>query len=257
MKLIIGERIKQLRYEKGLTQEEVAAHLGVSAQSISKWERGEGYPDIEMLPTLASYFNISIDGLVGMDAASGKYDELNSVWEKNNRSELHKENIKLMNDALKTFPNDALLLVQLSTSLEKAGTTDEEKSDYLKESIKVQEQIIRYCDDCEVRGATMYNICFSYLKNGEREKALEQAKKLPNLYKSRENALVTLLDGDEKNAVAKDALVPIAWSVSHHLTALAQTENNKTFLTKARQILDILYECNNDEIIERIRSNIK
>lgn len=257
MKLIIGEKIKYLRYEKGLTQEEVAAHLGVSAQSISKWERGEGYPDIETLPALANYFNISIDGLVGMDAASGKYDEINSVWEENNRTGLHKDNIELMKNALKTFPNDALMLVQLSTSLEKAGTTDEEKSDYLKESIKVQEQIIRYCDDCEVRGATMYNICFSYLKNGEREKALEQAKKLPNLYKSRENALVTLLDGDEKNAVAKDALVPIAWSVSHHLTALAQTENNKTFLTKARQILDILYECNNDEIIEKIRSSIK
>lgn len=259
MNLNIGEKIKTLRYEKGLTQEEIAAHLGVSAQSVSKWERNEGYPDIETLPALAHYFNISIDELVGMDAVSKaeKYSEINSTWAKNNVNGQHRENIDLMKQALKDFPNDALLLVQLSTSLEKAGTADSEKAEFLKESIKVQEQIIRYCDDCEVRGATMYNICFSYLKNGEREKALEQAKKLPNLYKSRENALVALLDGKEKQAVAKEALTPLAWSVLHHMTALAQTENDETYLTKARQILDILYECNNDDFIDKIRSNIK
>lgn len=43
MKLKIGEKIKELRYEKGLTQEEIGALIGVSAQSVSKWERGEGY----------------------------------------------------------------------------------------------------------------------------------------------------------------------------------------------------------------------
>ena len=40
MKLKIGEKIKELRYEKGLTQEEIGALIGVSAQSVSKWERG-------------------------------------------------------------------------------------------------------------------------------------------------------------------------------------------------------------------------
>ena len=40
MNLLIGENIKKVRLERGLTQEEVAAHLGISFQSISKWERG-------------------------------------------------------------------------------------------------------------------------------------------------------------------------------------------------------------------------
>ncbi len=258
MKLMIGEKIKRLRYEKGLTQDEVAAHLGISAQSVSKWERNEGYPDIEMLPSLANYFQISIDELIGMDRLSVTklYDEANTLWSDNNKNGKHKDNIKLMKQALKTFPNDALLLVQLSTSLEKAGTNDEEKAEYLKESIAVQEQIIRYCDDCEVRGATMYNICFSYLKNGEREKALEQAYKLPNLYKGRENALVYLLDGEEKQNAAKDALAPVAWAVSHHLSALAQTTGNKEYLSKAKVVLDILYDCSGDEFIDKIRGGL-
>ena len=56
MTLLIGENIKRLRRERNLTQEEMAAHLGISFQSISKWERGDGYPDIAMLPPLANYF---------------------------------------------------------------------------------------------------------------------------------------------------------------------------------------------------------
>ena len=242
MKLSIGENIRRRRIERNLTQEEVAAHLGVSSQSVSKWERGDGYPDIEMLPSIANYFSVSIDELMGTSAPEKKamYDKINGEWVVNNRSGRHSENVQLMRDALKNFPNDALLLVQLSTSLEKLEGTDEEKAKYLRESIAVQEQFINYCEDCEVRGATLFNICFAYLKNGERDKALEQAMKLPNLYKGRENALVYMLEGEEKRKVAREALVPLAWAVRHHLTALAETENRSEYLSMAQQIEDIL-----------------
>ena len=55
------------RREKGVTQEELAAHVGVSKQSVSKWENGNSYPDIVLLPQLASYFNISVDELIGYE----------------------------------------------------------------------------------------------------------------------------------------------------------------------------------------------
>ena len=67
MELMIGEKLKKLRRSRDLTQEEVATHIGISYQSISKWERGDGYPDITMLPTLANYFGVSVDELIGMD----------------------------------------------------------------------------------------------------------------------------------------------------------------------------------------------
>ena len=253
MNLSLGENIKRKRIERGLTQEEVATHLGVSFQSVSKWERCDGYPDIELLPSIANYFNISIDELLGMSNAekAEKYKKINDIWAENNRSGKHKENVYLMRDALKTFPNDALLLVQLSTSLEKLDGTEEEKMNYLRESIAVQEQIIRYCDDCEVRGATLYNICFAYWKLGDKEKAIRQAEKLPNLYKGRENALVYFLSGEEKRKVATEALTPLAWAVSHHLSALAETESNPEYLEKAMRIIDIMFE-NKDFFIQRM-----
>lgn len=258
MNLLLGENVKRKRLEKGLTQEEVATHIGISAQSVSKWERSEGYPDIEMLPALANYFKISIDELLGVSLTEKeeKYNAVNNIWTNNNRNGLHFANVDLMRDALKLFPNDALLLVQLSTSLEKLDGTQEEKDKYLRESIAVQEQIIRYCEDCEVRGATLYNICFAYWKIGEKEKAIEQAKKLPNLYKSRENALVYLLQGKEKQKIAREALESLAWAVSHHLTALSETENNPEYLKKAIQIIDILFNDYKETFVQGIYNNL-
>lgn len=260
MNILIGENIKRIRLERNLTQEEVAAHLGISFQSVSKWERGDGYPDITMLPALSNYFGISIDELLGTDkiAKDEQYNKINQVWEVNNRKGLHHENVALMRQSLKRFPNDALLLVQLSTSLEKLEGTDEEKLRYLKESIAVQEQIIRYGEDSEIRGAVLYNLCFAYWKVGEHEKALEQAKKLPNLYKARENALVYFLTGEEKRQAVKEALVPIAWIIMHHMTALCETENDQSYLTKAEKILDILFadEAESNEI-KSIREQIR
>lgn len=159
MKLLIGENIRRLRRERNLTQEEVAVHLGISFQAISKWERGEGYPDITMLPTLASYFGVSVDELIGMSEIekAKRYEAVNAAWAENNQSGLHRENVALMRKSLKAFPNDALLLIQLSTSLEKLDGTEEEKAKYLKESIAVQEQILRYGEDSEIRSATCYN----------------------------------------------------------------------------------------------------
>ena len=61
MNLLIGENIKRIRRERDLTQEEVAAHLGISFQSISKWERGETLPDTAILPDLANVLETTTD----------------------------------------------------------------------------------------------------------------------------------------------------------------------------------------------------
>ena len=115
----MGERLRQLRRARNLTQEEVAQSLGVSFQAISKWERCEGWPDIAMLPALARFFGVTTDTLLGMNTRA--YDEANALWEQQNQQGLHAQNTELMRRMLRTHPGDALLLVQLSTSLEKLG----------------------------------------------------------------------------------------------------------------------------------------
>jgi len=67
MKIQIGEIIKNLRKKRGLTQGELAEILAVTAQSVSRWENGQSYPDIEQLPMIAEYFDITVDELMGRD----------------------------------------------------------------------------------------------------------------------------------------------------------------------------------------------
>lgn len=72
--LNIGKCIVHKRKEKGITQEQLANYIGVSKASVSKWESGSSYPDIVLLPELATYFNISVDELLGYSPQLTKED---------------------------------------------------------------------------------------------------------------------------------------------------------------------------------------
>ena len=63
MKITIAEKIKDLRRFHGITQNALANHLGVSSQSVSKWENDVSMPDLSLIPDIASYFGITIDEL--------------------------------------------------------------------------------------------------------------------------------------------------------------------------------------------------
>ena len=93
----IGEKIAKLRKERNVTQEELAGIIGVSAQSISKWENNVTLPDILLLPLLAEIFGITIDELFSIEHQPQKntfpyeetpaaiYDEiLNMMWQNEN-----------------------------------------------------------------------------------------------------------------------------------------------------------------------------
>lgn len=67
MEIKIGENIKRLRKAKNVTQEQIAEVLGISVTAVSKWERGETYPDITLLFPLAHYFDVTLDELMGYD----------------------------------------------------------------------------------------------------------------------------------------------------------------------------------------------
>ena len=58
-------RLRELRIEKGVSQEEIAKLLNMSKMAISHWERGNSEPSIEQLKILARYFDVSVDYLVG------------------------------------------------------------------------------------------------------------------------------------------------------------------------------------------------
>ncbi len=66
MKLNLGENIRTLRRTANMTQEQLAEQLGVSFQSVSRWENGSTYPDMELLPAIARIFSVTVDFLLSV-----------------------------------------------------------------------------------------------------------------------------------------------------------------------------------------------
>ena len=76
-----GEKLRELRKSRGLTQQELAEALYVSRTAISKWESGRGYPSIDSLKEISGFFSVSIDDLL-----SG--EKLVSLAKKENQSNI-------------------------------------------------------------------------------------------------------------------------------------------------------------------------
>ena len=64
MELKISENLRKLRKERGNTQDDLANHLGISVQAVSKWERGEAVPDLAVLKQIADLYQVKIDDLI-------------------------------------------------------------------------------------------------------------------------------------------------------------------------------------------------
>lgn len=77
----IGKQIKALRLRKGVTQEAMAQHFGLSAQAVSKWECGQSAPDIAMLPDISAYFGVSIDELFALSEDTRMERIQNMIWD--------------------------------------------------------------------------------------------------------------------------------------------------------------------------------
>lgn len=112
MKLSIGDNIRKYRKHKDMTQEQLADRLGVSYQSVSRWENGTTYPDIELLPSIAEMFCITMDELMGIPdvnkekQAERVFDELRRECMKWNYDAEHI--VELIRDIRRNYVNSGL-----------------------------------------------------------------------------------------------------------------------------------------------------
>ena len=201
MTLYIGENLKKQRKLRELTQEQLADILGVSFQSISKWERGEVYPDIELLPTIAEYFGITTDELMGVKEIHDSADVKKIIDKvKENMSKgLIEENIKLLAETVKVYPNNYELLSHYAMNITFVAI-DNKSEEYRQNNLKdvqIAERILAECTDPEIRNRMQGELCIYYRNLGEDDKAIEAAGKLPSMWKSIEIVQMNILKGED------------------------------------------------------------
>ena len=134
MKLKFAENLRALRKAKDITQEELAEKLCVSGQIVSRWETGITYPDIELLPVIADYFDVTVDKLLGAVKSEGgeapdeMYDRLNAITD-------HHERIILLKEMHRDYPHDMSVLYNL------CGETDD-----ITEQRRYTNELLSECD---------------------------------------------------------------------------------------------------------------
>ena len=69
-----GENLQNIRKKNHMSQEDLAELLGVSRQAVSKWELGEGYPEVDKLLILSQKLNVSLDSLLGNETSEPASD---------------------------------------------------------------------------------------------------------------------------------------------------------------------------------------
>jgi transcriptional regulator with XRE-family HTH domain len=200
----LSGNLKRLRKERDMTQEELADLLGISFQAVSKWERGESYPDITLLPAIAGYFSVSIDELLGMTVQANKEKRgaVLKAWQKLvippdwSRAAA----AEYLRKQMRNFQHDWELWLKLAFCLDgmfEAGLPLTTEADHL-EAIEIYERILRFCVDDAIRMNALTGLARVYRNMGQLDKAVEAARKLPSYVNSQEHTLPALLSGEEQ-----------------------------------------------------------
>ena len=216
----IGNKIRELRKKKGITQEGLASVLSVSPQAISKWESGLTYPDMEMIPVIAGYFEVSLDMLFDYDVREMKakiQKIIDDAWDC--FFDNTQKYIEIMKGALREYPGNEELLTALLDAYE-YNLRDKGDTSRLDEMIELSQKIITESNDF-IRVCNVKDIqAAAYLKKGEYQKAKSVLESLPREYDLRDWAFAFRLSG-------KDKLNGATMSRCHHLQGLYQACKNE------------------------------
>ena len=255
MNIFFSENIKQLRKERDLTQEALADFLGVSFQAVSKWERSESYPDIELLPAIAAFFSVSTDDLLGVDKTKIE-NEIIDIVDKfdNGKYKGSDGSLSFMDEAYHKYPSDFRILVRYMHSLINDNV---DAGDYLKnkkEIFAIYDGIQNYCTNDRIR---MYakNLMIHYYKpltqvknSGVTERdMLNMIEEMPSIPDSREYMMSYMPSDTEKVEEGCQNLFDMLMyyfdnAVSHYsrsymLTGVEPTEEQ---IQKAVEVLELI-----------------
>ena len=180
----IGEQIKTYRKNAGLTQEQIADALGVSTPAVNKWEKGNTYPDISLLPALARLLKIDMNELFSFreeltEKEIGQFiNELSSTALEN-----FTKAFGIAKSKIKEYPHCDSLIYQVATVLNSAlvlsNVEDEEKSKYSEVIIEWLERTVNSQNE-KVRASSVFMLAAKYVQMEKYEEANILLDKIPD-----------------------------------------------------------------------------
>lgn len=242
MYLNLGAKIKELRLKNGLTQETLANAFGITSQAVSRWESGESYPGIDIIPIIANYFGITIDELFGYHSnrdtiIKNIIDKINSFNIKTRSdSDWIDECLVILRNGLAEFPKNEDLLITLAETLSEAGYrkfkehsyydeqgirkhnyTEHNKNKYWQEAIKISENLLDESKNQSIITRSISLLVLLYKNIGNFSTSIKYANKLNDLSVSKELMLIKATDGIEQSKYIGEYLLESIHELSHQI----------------------------------------
>ena len=174
----IGAKIRELRKEKRITQEELADYLHISSQAVSKWETGASSPDIDMLPKLAIYFGTSLDNLLDFDQSKLDAAIAAIVTESGRGGRDPARSEAYLRKALEKYPNNELLLTCILEDMQEQNADGSRST----EIIETGERVLACTMDDSDRIDVYRIMAETYHKMGEQAMAEYYLEKIPAVH---------------------------------------------------------------------------
>ena len=180
MEMNIGNKIRELRKKKGITQEQLASALGITSQAVSKWEMSTGYPDIAMLPIIAGYFGVSMDTLFNYDANKLEENIMNVLY--NSRGgRPFEEAEKILLAGISDYPTGYILKRELlewyAAQIRAHGRTD-----LVEKALELGKQICEECEDSFIYLGVMGDMADIYITTGRYNEGKKLIESMPYRY---------------------------------------------------------------------------
>lgn len=182
-KLPIGEIILKLRKEKGITQDQLGNYIGVSTPAVSKWESGISYPDITLLPVIATFFNVSIDKLLDFRIELSD-DEVMKVFiecEKDFSSNDLESAIGKSKNYISMYPGSYYLKYKIGSLFNLYSWKSNSEEMHMKMvsyAIELFEEVAKNCTKIEFVEQVLFQLGMLYSSIDEEDKAIEVLNKI-------------------------------------------------------------------------------
>ena len=192
----IGNKIKELRKQRGITQEQLANCIGISFQAVSKWENNIALPDISMAPTIASYFGITLDELFGYNLKEIEADIERIVDEAYKyRQSDPEESRRILEAGLRKYPENDILLNNMLYVIDYSNNPDE--------AIGIASRLIEKATDHGIVYDALRFMAYSYKAKGDLQSAKRSIEQIPEIYFTRLTEIAYVLNGEEKQDAAE------------------------------------------------------
>ena len=179
MKQYFSENLKKLRRKADITQDKLAEFIGVSPQTVSKWERAETYPDIETLPILSGYFGVTIDELLGNDRMRTE-EEIDRLIENIKITGLRDESgaLALAREGYRKYPYSYKMLDAYSSALSLYCPGKEVwEKEYKAEVRRIAKLVLEECTDDNLRYSALEKMCSTC---SDREEYRQLCERIPD-----------------------------------------------------------------------------